>query len=151
MAKTEKKKESKEGIVLKNYHLEPLSRWLNLPLHGEQSRVRTRTLRVIAPLMDDKETERLKIATECADKDEKGVAIMENEGRNFKFSGDASERFFKGYNDLQNADVTLDMTETLKKDLPVLRTIIKNFNPPAGFSGEDGEFYEQVCTAFGIE
>lgn len=137
-----------KSVILKNGQIVQLTKWLNLPMHGEESRVRTRFLRVLGPLAKDHDDERIRLLSEYADKDKDGKPVMENNGLNYKLSEEAITKFRKVYEELEEADVQVDLLPAMVKDFHILKRVIENLNPPEGFTGETAELHALICEAF---
>jgi len=137
----------KDFLTFRNRQLDTLVAILNVPLDGQKSRIRNRFITFIQPRLKEVEEERLKMAKELADKDEKGEPIMENS--NFKLSKDNLEKFQKEYTDLLDEEYIIDILESNKKDIDTIKDLI--LNTKKEFDIQGGYAYEELCKCFEAE
>ena len=137
------------------FQLKMLYKWLDIPLHGEDVRVRSRFLKMISPILDGSEHERLTLLKEFAKKDGDGnpVFLKDEKGEptdNFDLSVADLKKFQKRMAEVNGQEHVVPLlTKDQVSDVRAFRQILeKQIAMANGFSLEEGEIYDQVCMAF---
>lgn len=141
------KKTKATSITIKNGHVVDLVKWLNMPLHGDQSRVRNRFLKLIEPRYNEIETERLAKLKEITPKDEAGKPKMMPDKRTFDL-GDQAEPFNEWIKERHAEEYVIDILDSNKATLRGVKDLLKKVGENLMFNSEQGESYDELCDIF---
>jgi len=132
-----------KSIKLKNYHLNSLYSWFNMPLHSKYARARNRFLRIIIARIEEIEEERKKLLNKYAKKDKDGKEIIEN---NNYVLGENLEAFNKEYGEMIQEEYVIDILPSNREDIYIVRDMLLNLKKEFDF--KEGEIYDEICLAF---
>lgn len=124
-------------------------------LHGKESRLRTRFLKAIEPAVTEIGEERLKMAKEFADKNDKGEPILldkegnvtteEKDGVTFQMKERLAE-FNKEFAAFLDEEFRVNVDSTNREMFTVIRDILLNTSEE--FTGRMATLYDDWCVAF---
>ena len=129
-------------LILKNYHINVLGRWLNtLSLIGRDSRSRTQFVKMLVPVSETIEAARLSILEKYAEKDEAGemkkIPVLNDDGtpkigldgkpaEKFDMSPDKEVSFKKDWADYLAEDCVIDILPSNEKVILNIHNIVLN-------------------------
>lgn len=144
---------NQDSVVFKNYHLNPLLEWFDAQmLHGEESRARTKFIKILAPLAKDLEDERMKLIDDNCKKDKEGKRLMIEKEENgkmvktFEFGKGKREKFVEEYNKALGEDAVIDILPSTKETVRLVKNILLNTNE--SFTGQGAVMYSEWCECF---
>ena len=148
--KEEKKQEPiNPAIRLKNGHLKFLNGWLDTPLHGDQSRTRSRFLKMILPRLQEIEIERLNMLKDLADKDKDKKPIIEN--HSYKLAPDKLQKFTDYQNERDDEEFVIDILESNRKTLSAMKVLLADdIGNHVEFTKTEGIIYNEILEAFEV-
>lgn len=136
-------------MKIKNIELEQYIQFLDqLDLSGTQSRMRTRFKNLLIEYNTRFHQERLDIIKTYSNLDENGnIKIIKNKDREIPdWKENGEENANKEFQELCFEDVVIEENEERKQILLSVKDAILNCNKT--FSGEDADFYDEVCLKF---
>lgn len=152
------KKNQNSTLVLKNYMIETLGKWLNgLSLSGKESRERTRFVRLLSERVKETTEFKKEIQEKYATKDKDGkfkmnvVSFMMTDGKeeNKKEEvdfGENQEKAEQEWKDYQEEEFVIDILEGNKSKIYTVADIV--LNTKEEFNGVMATLYEEWCEAF---
>lgn len=147
-------------LTLKNFHLLYLvtgrqemydgeqikvDAWLNTPLSGSQARARNRFVKILAEKAQGIEAERMAIINRTAMPGLDGKPLTDDKGQ-AEFTTEGRIKFNQEYLEAMNDDCLIDVTESNKKDIETVKTILEEL--PTGLDANEGVVYEDIMAAF---
>lgn len=141
--------EKETAVRLKNYHLPKLVEWLNIPLHGQDARVRNRFLKVISPRYNEVDAERVKLLRDLSEKDEKGEPKTIEGGRAFDLTPENREKFAEQMSEINSEEFVIDVLESNRKDLKAVRQLLLGaISERFEFDIRETDLLDEICQAF---
>lgn len=134
-------------IPLQKGHISYLMGWLDAPVVNSQLRHRNEFLRMIKPLHQETEAERVEIMESHAVKDDEGNLMYDDEGQTKWKTPRSRELAQKEYETVLQEPITLVITK------PKALEFVKGFLPKIsrGKGADEGIAYEEICDVLGIE
>lgn len=135
------------SIEFKNYMLQPIIAWLNVPQHGDKARARNRVVKLIAEKYADFEKERLALVEKYSKKDDDGKSVLEETGDENKkrFIIEDQEAFDAEWKPLRTEIAIFDILPSNRNDWRVVREIFEKSTVEMDI--ETTDFYEAILTA----
>lgn len=125
-------------------------------LHGKDSRVRTKLLKIFIEKAEEIEADRKKLVEEFAEKDKEGkILYIGKDGKdttefsgnvNYKLSEDSQAKFNKEYEEMMKEDCIVDIVPSNKELVWRTRDIL--LKTEETFVGKEAAFYDEWCDAF---
>lgn len=132
-------------LNLTNKEMVYLYRWLNLPLHGEELRFRTRFLALLQPQHAEYNAVRERVVAECVKKDESGNPVVEN--GQYVFEEDKKEKFATDHANFLEQKTEYKIDDGVKKILKSIHNVLSN-RLTKGMDIDEGAVYDAVLTKF---
>ena len=131
------------SITFKNGHLRPLMKWLDVPLHGMQARLRGRFVRTLQDRFQEIEDARIALLKELCDKDEKGEPIMEP-GDRYKLSPENLIALNKHHTDMLEESYVIDVLDSNRETLQGVRQLLKESK--LEMDSNESQTYDTIMT-----
>lgn len=138
-----KKKQTKKqaGLVLDFATIKLIRSWIDVPLHGEQVRVRNKIYQIFNPIFLESEQKRMDILDSYVDKDENGTKKLDEQGLFL-----ITEERKKEFNDkmiemyMEEREIPIDKKLTNVLIDILLHKVMKQFTI------QDGAVYDEVIS-----
>lgn len=131
-------------LVLKNYQLGPMVKFLSLPLPGQAARARNRFILAFNKQITAIEDRRLALLKQHGDLDDKGELQIDTASGNFKLKD--KEAFHKDYDALMREEYAAPCVGNALVDFRGAYGILKDL--PTQLSVEETTIYDEIMTAF---
>ena len=145
-----------KALRLKKYHLDPLIKFLDVPMHGPTARARNKFIKLLSVSWKEAEDERVKLLNSLCEKDKKGVPIMEDRvsvknGQklitpHFKLSLKDQEKFTKVNEAMWLEDAVFDVLPSNEDNMFLIKNAVLNLRRE--FDATEGAIYDEICEAF---
>lgn len=133
-------------MKITNSQVQHLYNWLNLPLHGQESRSRNQFIKIIQPQYTDSLDGRTEILKKYADKDEKGEAKIENGV--YVMNEEVLEKAKKEITEFLDKSTTYTPKKNDKIFYVTVKNILANIKHGPGFDIATGIVYDEVMEEF---
>ncbi len=127
-------------MKLTNSEIQYAYNWLQMPLHGMQSRMRTKFLKLIRPQYESAIDKRKDILAKFADKDEKKKPILEN--GLYKISDENMEKAREAVGKHLDQEDEYVMGKNEKEIFKAMKAILHEMKTP--LSAAEGEIYASL-------
>lgn len=136
-----------KGLTFKNYQLQVLAKLLDVPMHGQEMRSRTRFLRKLMELGDEVNNVRKDKLVELSEKDDNGKPKMKADAPGqYDLSPENLAKFQEFYKELMQENVVIDILASNVEDI---RTVYNTLSKlPTALGAADAEEYELLMEAF---
>ncbi len=135
-----------KALNLQKRLLNHLVFFLDMPLTGSKARSRNRFIRLIAPMAQEVENERVKMLKDLSEKDEKGEPKVEKNQITGAEHYIVSTENRKKVDEYLDEDYVLDILPSNEKDVKVAKDLLLNSEMKLNI--ELGDIYDKLCTAF---
>lgn len=132
-------------LNLTNKEIVYLYRWLNLPLHGEELRFRTKFLSLIQPQRDEYNTVRQDVVQKHAKKDPEGNLLIED--GNYVFDEGQKEKFATDHANFLEQKTEYKIDDNTKKILKSIYNVL-SIKLTKGMDIDEGAVYDAILTKF---
>jgi len=125
-----------------------------LKLHGNESRSRTRFIKIISDRVKELDEERIRIAKEYSKNDKGEIEYITKDGKkttdgkvqNASFDIKDIDSFMKEWEEYLNEDYIIDVTSANNDIINGVKSILLNTNEE--FEGREAVRYDEWCEAF---
>ncbi|MFA5174621.1 MAG: hypothetical protein WC438_05565 [Candidatus Pacearchaeota archaeon] len=133
------------SFKLKYIYINFIFKIIDIPLHGEERKERDHFMRFLLTKMDELERDRLAIVRDLAEKDEKGEPKIKPD-KNYDLTPENLSKFHEEYTKILESDFIVDILDSNKKQIKVIRNILDNTNAPLNFT--DSKLLEEIINCF---
>jgi len=134
-----------KSVELKNNHIQFLLKIMNMPLHGQEARMRNKFINYITPKVIEIEKERISIMKEGSDKDAHNEPVINSITNQYQITTNR-EKVAKEYDDLMNETFNLDILPSTREMIMFAKKMI--FETKLEFDNLEGRQYDEICEEF---
>lgn len=135
-----------KSIEFKNYQLTTLFQILNVPLHGAESRARSKFIELLQKQIEMNEKSRLEILTKYAEKDEKGKLKIIDGTNSYDITPENTTKFNEEYVVLQGESFIVDLLPSTLAYIQTISNLV--LNTKVEFALPEGRVYSELCDIF---
>ncbi len=140
-----KKKTSVDSLTLQRFEVRFLYDSLDIPLHGEERRARSKFSEILRTILLEQEGVRMDLVKKHAKKDKSGEAIV-GEDKNFDFDSDGLAKFTEEYRTYLDEEVTLDILPSNQNMFATVKKILNESTK--NYDTKEGEMFDKILDKF---
>ena len=138
-------KKKADSLNIKNLYVNFLYGALDVPLHGEERRARTKFAEIVRAKLQEIEDARIDLLKQYAEKNDKGELIIK-EDKNYDLSQENLEKFNEEYRKYLDEMWVIDILPSNKVNLKMIRDIMKKSNKQ--YQTAEGEIFDRLLDEF---